>query len=69
MSKMQKTWFSIAVTTADVDGDLENEVVVRTRWDEKPCIIYDWDGTEINQIWLDEIPDNLIDQLRREWDR
>lgn len=59
----------ISVTTADVDDDSEKEVVVRTRWDEKPCIIYDWDGAEITMTWLDEIPNQLTEQLWREWDR
>lgn len=51
----------------DVDQDGYNEVVVRTRWPEKPYVIYDWDNDlqtkEINQLWVETVSPELRERL------
>ncbi len=51
----------------DIDGDGHNEVVVRTRWPEKPYMVYDWCGDnqvkEIDQYWLDSVSPELQERL------
>ena len=43
-------------TAVDMDGDGENELLVRTPWPEKPCILYDRESGEVTETWLDTIP-------------
>lgn len=54
-------------TVADVDGDGQNEVVARTRWPEKPYMVYDWCGDsqykEIDQYWLESVSPELEERL------
>ena len=45
--------------TADVDDDGRRELLVRTPWTEKPCILYDLEDGEVTETWLDEIPPEL----------
>ena len=51
----------------DIDGDGHNEVVVRTRWPEKPYMVYDWCGDnqvkEIDQFWLENVSPELQERL------
>lgn len=49
----------------DVDGDGQNEVVARTRWPEKPYMVYDWCGQykEIDQYWLESVSPELEERL------
>lgn len=51
----------------DVDGDGQNEVVARTRWPEKPYMVYDWCGDsqykEIDQYWLESVSPELEERL------
>ena len=51
----------------DIDGDGHNEVVVRTRWPEKPYMVYDWCDDykvkEIDQFWLDNVSPELQERL------
>lgn len=51
----------------DIDGDGHNEVVVRTRWPEKPYMVYDWCDDykvkEIDQFWLESVPPELQERL------
>ena len=51
----------------DIDGDGHNEVVVRTRWPEKPYMVYDWCSDnqvkEIDQFWLDSVSPELQERL------
>ncbi len=43
----------LSVTPADVDGDGENELMVRNRWPEKPYRVYDWADGEVTAFWPD----------------
>ena len=54
---------------ADVDGDGENEAVVRTRWPEKPYIVYDDVGGEIVETWPDTVPEEVRAELVPFWER
>lgn len=47
----------------DWDGDGENEVVVRTRWVEKPYTVYDMVDGEIVTAWPDTVPEDLAEAL------
>ncbi len=44
---------------ADTDGDGTNELLVRTVWPEKPCIVFDLEEGRITETWLDEMPEEL----------
>ncbi len=60
-------------TVADIDQDGHNEVVVRTRWPEKPYMVYDWCDDykvkEIDQYWLDSVSPELQERLMTEQER
>lgn len=51
----------------DIDGDGHNEVVVRTRWPEKPYMVFDWCDDykvkEIDQFWLENVSPELQERL------
>nr|WP_325211882.1 helix-turn-helix transcriptional regulator [uncultured Oscillibacter sp.] len=57
----------LTAAVADIDQDGHNEVVVRTRWPEKPYMAYDWCGDnqvkEIDQFWLDSVSPELEERL------
>ena len=44
---------------SDIDGDGENELLVRTPWPEKPCILYDMEKGDVTETWLDTIPPEM----------
>ena len=46
--------------TADWDGDGVRELLVRTPWPEKPCIVYDWTEGTVSETWLDELPETMV---------
>lgn len=50
-------------TVADVDGDGENEAVIRTRWPEKPYAVYDYVDGEIVETWPDTVPEEIQESL------
>ncbi len=58
---------------ADIDGDGHNEVVVRTRWPEKPYMVYDWCNDyqvqEIVQYWPESVSLELREQLMTDRER
>lgn len=54
---------------ADMDGDGENEVVVRTRWPEKPYTIYDLVNGEITETWPDTVPEDVQEKLVCIWEQ
>ena len=56
-------------TVADVDGDGENEAVVRTRWPEKPYTIYDYVDGEIVETWPDTVPEEVREDLVQIWEQ
>ena len=43
----------------DYDGDGVNELLARTVWPEKPCIVYDMENGRITETWLDEMPEEM----------
>ena len=58
----------ISATVADIDQDGHNEVVVRTRWPEKPYAVYDWVSNDFSDkqysiLWLDSVSPELQEQL------
>ena len=58
----------LTATVKDIDQDGENEVIVRTRWPEKPYAVYDWDGEGITQIWPDDVPEEILKSLCCVWE-
>ena len=52
----------------DVDGDGALEVAVRTRWPEKPYIVYDYVDGEIVESWPDTLPEEILEQMRAPWE-
>lgn len=56
-------------TIADVDGDGENEAVIRTRWAEKPYTVYDMVDGEIVETWPDTVPDEVVGRLWCVWEQ
>lgn len=58
----------ISAAVADIDRDGHNEVVVRTRWPEKPYAVYDWvsndfSDKQVSVLWLDSVSPELREQL------
>ena len=43
----------------DYDGDGVSELLARTVWPEKPCIVYDLENGVLTEIWLDEVPEEM----------
>lgn len=52
----------------DTDGDGENELVIRTRWPEKPYTVYDMVDGEITETWPDTVPQEVQEALRCIWE-
>lgn len=58
----------ISAAVEDVDRDGHNEVVVRTRWPEKPYAVYDWvsndfSDKQVSALWPDSVSPELQDRL------
>ena len=49
----------LGFSVADSDGDGVSELLVRTVWPEKPCIIYDLENGRMTETWLDELPEEM----------
>ena len=56
-------------TIADVDGDGENEAVIRTRWAEKPYTVYKMVDGEITESWPDTVPEEIQKRLTCIWEQ
>lgn len=61
----------IRAAVADVDQDGYNEVVVRTRWPEKPYTVYDWESNDFSDkeysiLWIDSVSPELQEKLMTE---
>lgn len=56
-------------TVADVDGDGENEAVIRTRWPEKPYTVYDMVDGKIVETWPDTVPEEVQEALVQIWEQ
>lgn len=58
----------LAAAVGDIDQDGENEVVVRTRWPEKPYAVYKEMDGEIVRTWPDTVPEDIREALRCIWE-
>lgn len=57
-------------TFADMDGDGELEIVIRTRWPEKPYTVYDMVNGEVVAVdWPDTVPEAVREQLKCIWEQ
>ena len=43
----------------DYDGDGVSELLARTVWPEKPCIVYDMENGYMTETWLDKLPEEM----------
>ena len=63
----------VMAVVADIDQDGHNEVVVRTRWPEKPYMVYDWGDDykvkEIDRLWPETVPPELQERLMTDYER
>ena len=53
----------LADTYVDYDGDGVTELVVRTRWVEKPYAVFDIEGGEVTVTYPDTVDEDLAEQL------
>lgn len=53
----------LAFTVADWDGDGVTELLVRTRWTEKPYTVYDYVDGAITETWPDALDQEFTDCL------
>lgn len=53
----------MAFTTADWDGDGMTELLVRTRWAEKPYTVYDYVDGAVTETWPDTLDPEFTDHL------
>lgn len=58
----------MSLTVADADQDGENEIVVRTRWPERPYMLYDMEDGEIVTRWLESVSPELQEALLCIWE-
>lgn len=58
----------LTATVGDIDQDGENEVIVRTRWPEKPYAVYKEMDGEIVRTWSEEVPEDIRKDLRCVWE-
>lgn len=59
----------VSATPWDLDGDRVNELVVRTRWPEKPYTVYDMEGGEFVESWPDTVPEEVRENLVCIWEQ
>lgn len=55
--RLPKTLADIGYTIADCDGDGVNELLVKTDWDYKPLVAYDYADGQVTSTWYDTLPD------------
>ena len=53
----------------DLDGDGENEAVIRTRWPEKPYTVYDFVDGAFAETWPNTVPEEVQEQLVQIWEQ
>ena len=58
----------LTATIDDIDRDGRNEVIVRTRWPEKPYAVYKERKGEIVCTWPEEVPEEILRSLRCVWE-
>ena len=59
----------LAFTVADWDGDGVTELLVRTRWAEKPYTVYDYVDGAITETWPDTLDPELAQDLLTDVER
>ena len=60
----------VSATPWDADGDGINELVVRTRWPEKPYTVYDMVDGEVQAVsWPDTVPEEIRENLTCIWEQ
>ncbi len=62
----------VSATPWDADGDGIDELVVRTRWPEKPYAVYDIPDGELKPqlvSWPDTVPEEIRENLRCIWEQ
>ena len=62
----------VSATPWDADGDGIDELVVRTRWPEKPYAVYDIPDGELKPqlvSWPDTMPEEIRENLRCIWEQ
>lgn len=58
----------LTAAVKDIDRDGKNEVIVRTRWPEKPYAVYKQMDGEIVCTWPDTVPEEIRKALRCVWE-
>ena len=53
----------LTFTTADWDGDGVTELLVRTRWPEKPYTVYDMVDGAVTETWPDTLDPEFTEHL------
>lgn len=60
----------VSATPWDADGDGIDELVVRTRWPEKPYSVYDMVDGEVQAVsWPDTVPEEIRENLTCIWEQ
>ena len=60
----------VSATPWDADGDGIDELVVRTRWPEKPYTVYDMVDGEVQAVsWPDTVPEEIRENLTCIWEQ
>ena len=59
----------LAFTVADWDGDGVTELLVRTRWAEKPYTVYDYVDGAVTETWPDTLDPELAQDLLTDVER
>ena len=60
----------VSATPWDADGDGIDELVVRTRWPEKPYTVYDMVDGEVQAVsWPDTVPEEIQENLTCIWEQ
>ena len=60
----------VTATPWDADGDGIDELVVRTRWPEKPYTVYDMVDGEVQAVsWPDTVPEEIRENLTCIWEQ
>ena len=60
----------VTATPWDADGDGIDELVVRTRWPEKPYSVYDMVDGEVQAVsWPDTVPEEIRENLTCIWEQ